>query len=57
MAIITNTMAAKSCHTGHSPTIKVALKVPINGMAMMLIALVAGGKLRARLVQMVCAKP
>jgi len=35
----------------------VALSVPIRGMAMTLMALVAGGRLRARLNQMICANP
>ena len=50
-------MAAQSCQAGNSPTITVADKVPTNGMAMMLMALVAGGKSRAMPNQMIWAKP
>ena len=57
MAAITQTMATPSCQRGHSPTISGALSVPIMGTAMTLIALVAGGRLRARPNQMIWAKP
>ena len=57
MAAITHTMATPSCQRGHSPTIRGALRVPIIGTAMMLMALVAGGRLRARPNQMIWAKP
>ena len=57
MAAITKTMAAKSCHWGDSPTMSVADSVPTKGTAMMLMALVVGGKLRANPAQMIWANP
>ena len=57
MAILTKAMATKSCQRGHSPVTNGALSVPIIGMAITRMALVAGGKLRTRPNQAICAKP
>ncbi len=55
IAAMPKTRAAKSCQCGHSPTINVAVSVPTKGTAMMLMALVVGGKLRAIPNQIICA--
>ena len=57
IATTTHTIAARSCQRGHSPTISGALRVPISGTAITLMALVAGGSARARPNQITCAAP
>jgi hypothetical protein len=57
IASITKPMASQSCQCGTSPMMKVALSVPTSGIAITLMALVAGGRSRAMPNQISCAMP